>query len=141
MRRDSEVRCRPRLTMMKVSGVASMNHHDGVIMLHVSHSSLSRRCRVKLVGSVTPPAQPGQIGLITPDTLTRENSGQSHLSSSLKLTGVYLHVNLDTQPTLEINQTKLWKSGLVFKEIEFFNNFDAFLYSPWMPKLKFIFQI
>ena len=49
--------------------------------------SLSRCCHVKFTGSVTQPAQPGQIALITPDTLTRENSGQSYLSNNKRLHG------------------------------------------------------
>ena len=83
MRRDSNARGEretpgwPTMIKMKVLGVPSKPLSWSVIMLqYVSPSptylSLSRRCHVKLAGSVTPPAQPGQIALITPDTLTRE---------------------------------------------------------------------
>ena len=90
MRRDSNARGEMAACwagddiMMKVLGVPSKPLSWSVIMLqYVTPLSLSRRCHVKLAGSVTPPAQPGQIALITPDTLTTDNSGQSHLSSNL----------------------------------------------------------
>ena len=104
MRRDSNARGEretsgwPTMIKMKVLGVPSKPLSWSVIMLqYVSPSptylSLSRRCHVKLAGSVTPPAQPGQIALITPDTLTREiQVNLTYLQTcNLDLLGSYGH--------------------------------------------------